>query len=76
MVFTVCLLSDVSVDVPEELDLSTLRGTGLQPGEEELPNDQQSQGKYRMLSEDIAVPELTGQTFWWITFSGSPPHII
>ncbi|KAJ8268363.1 hypothetical protein COCON_G00135350 [Conger conger] len=28
---------DVSIDVPETLDLSSLRGTGLQPGEEVLP---------------------------------------
>ncbi|KAG7457683.1 hypothetical protein MATL_G00229800 [Megalops atlanticus] len=28
---------DVSIDVPDTLDLSSLRGTGLQPGEEELP---------------------------------------
>ncbi|KAK7487678.1 hypothetical protein BaRGS_00021097 [Batillaria attramentaria] len=28
---------DVSVDVPDELDLSQLRGKGKQPGEEELP---------------------------------------
>ena len=29
--------SDVLVDVPEKLDLSHLRGHGLQPGEMELP---------------------------------------
>ncbi|XP_060679120.1 ubiquitin carboxyl-terminal hydrolase 5-like, partial [Hemiscyllium ocellatum] len=28
---------DVSVEMPEDLDISALRGTGLQPGEEELP---------------------------------------
>ncbi|GFT00664.1 ubiquitin carboxyl-terminal hydrolase 5 [Nephila pilipes] len=28
---------DVSLDVPDELDLSALRGKGIQPGEEELP---------------------------------------
>ena len=28
---------DVSIDVPQELDITCLRGTGLQPGEEELP---------------------------------------
>ena len=28
---------DVVINVPEELDLSHLRGCGLQPGEEELP---------------------------------------
>ena len=40
--------ADVVVNVPEELDLSHLRGQGLQPGEEELPegeapSDQASQ---------------------------------
>nr|XP_015193349.1 PREDICTED: ubiquitin carboxyl-terminal hydrolase 5 [Lepisosteus oculatus] len=29
---------DVSIDVPDSLDLSALRGAGLQPGEEELPD--------------------------------------
>ncbi|VFV22547.1 ubiquitin carboxyl-terminal hydrolase 5, partial [Lynx pardinus] len=29
---------DVSIEMPEELDISQLRGTGLQPGEEELPD--------------------------------------
>ncbi|XP_043243919.1 ubiquitin carboxyl-terminal hydrolase 5-like [Amphibalanus amphitrite] len=28
---------DVSIPVPDELDLSSLRGSGLQPGEQELP---------------------------------------
>ncbi|XP_058466029.1 ubiquitin carboxyl-terminal hydrolase 5 [Malaya genurostris] len=28
---------DVAIDIPEELDLETLRGTGKQPNEEELP---------------------------------------
>ena len=32
--------SDVSVDVPDEIDLSVLRGVGLQPGEVELPEGQ------------------------------------
>ena len=30
-------ISDVSIDVPEELDISFLKGKGLQPGEEEFP---------------------------------------
>ncbi|MEJ1279913.1 hypothetical protein NN561_010850 [Cricetulus griseus] len=29
---------DVSIEMPEELDISQLRGAGLQPGEEELPD--------------------------------------
>jgi len=28
---------DVSVDMPDEIELSSLRGTGMQPGEEPLP---------------------------------------
>lgn len=40
--FTLCegwtsVKLDVSVDMPDELDLSMLRGKGLQPGEEALP---------------------------------------
>lgn len=31
-------IPDVSIEMPEELDISQLRGTGLQPGEEELPD--------------------------------------
>ena len=43
-----CMHADVVINVPEELDLSHLRGRGLQPGEEELPegeapSDQSSQ---------------------------------
>lgn len=33
----VFLVVDVSIDVPETLDLSSFRGMGLQPGEEVLP---------------------------------------
>lgn len=29
--------SDVEIDVPDELDLTSLHGRGLQPGEVELP---------------------------------------
>ena len=35
------LFSDVSIDIPDELDLSSLKATGLQPGEEELPEGAQ-----------------------------------
>lgn len=31
--------SDISVDVPDSLDLSHLQGKGKQPGEVELPSD-------------------------------------
>ncbi|KAF6209165.1 hypothetical protein GE061_014910 [Apolygus lucorum] len=39
---------DVSVDMPETLDLSSLKGTGLQPGEELLPE----------LTAPVPAPEL------------------
>lgn len=32
---------DVSIEVPDELDISFIKATGKQPGEEELPEDQQ-----------------------------------
>ena len=32
---------DYSVDVPDRLDINRLRGTGLQPGEKELPEVQE-----------------------------------
>lgn len=31
---------DVSIEVPDDLDLSALRGKGKQPNEEELPTEQ------------------------------------
>ena len=31
--------------MPDELDLSRLRGRGLQPGEQQLPHHQQEQGE-------------------------------
>lgn len=34
---TPCLV-DVSIEMPEELDISALQGTGLQDGEEEMPD--------------------------------------
>ena len=38
-------LVDISLDVDQELDISCLRGTGLQPGEEELPEANAQPGK-------------------------------
>lgn len=35
------MFTDVSVEMPDILDLTMLRGTGLQPGEEELPENVQ-----------------------------------
>lgn len=38
--------ADISVDVPDNLDLSSIRGRGLQSGEEELPQEAEApQGK-------------------------------
>lgn len=41
--------TDVSVDMPDFMDLNWLRGTGLQVGEEELPD----------LTPPIVIPEDT-----------------
>lgn len=41
--------TDISVDVPDFLDLNRLRATGLQAGEEELPD----------LTPPIVIPEDT-----------------
>lgn len=44
------MVPDISLDVPEELDLEDLRGHGLQPGEEELPaGDQAPPSNTRLL---------------------------
>ena len=32
------VFSDVSIEMPDELDIAALRGTGLQPEEEEMPD--------------------------------------
>lgn len=42
---------DVSVDIPDELDLSALRGHGLQPGEKPLPE----------LTADVPAPPMDPQ---------------
>uniref|UniRef100_A0AAR2LI73 Ubiquitin carboxyl-terminal hydrolase n=1 Tax=Pygocentrus nattereri TaxID=42514 RepID=A0AAR2LI73_PYGNA len=52
---------DVSVDVPDFLDLNRLRATGLQAGEEELPD----------LTPPIVIPEDTRGNTTFI-FHGSP----
>eukprot|EP00899_Mesostigma_viride_P006052 jgi/Mesvir1/15448/Mv06630-RA.3 len=49
---------DVYVDVPDKIDLSHLRGTGLQPGETELPDEEPPD------EEEVAAPAAT---------SGPPP---
>lgn len=45
------MITDVSVDVPDDLDLTPLRGLGKQPGEEDLPGEQQeAQGLNKIYS--------------------------
>ena len=39
----IIFVSDVSLDMPDEIEISHLRAKGLQPGEEELPEQQQEQ---------------------------------
>ena len=39
---SLCILTDVSIDILEELDLTHLRATGLQSCEEELPEAEQA----------------------------------
>lgn len=51
-------LSDVSVDMPDELDLSPLRGQGLQPGEEDLPDETTSQSVPGMWKSYYLVADL------------------
>lgn len=48
-IFIMAMYADISVDVPDFLDLNRLRATGLQPGEEELPD----------LTPPIVIPEDT-----------------
>jgi len=39
-------ITDISLDVLQDLDISALRGQGIQPGEEKLPEEvQQTQSK-------------------------------
>ena len=45
---------DVSVDIPDDLDITPLRGSGLQPGEEELPSEQQP-------TQEVQIDESTVQ---------------
>lgn len=51
---------DVSMDIPDELDLTGLQGTGLLPGEEELPSET-SQPVVRI--DDNLVSQLLGMGF-------------
>ena len=54
---------DVSVQMPDELDLSALRGRGLQPGEAELPDAAaQCQYNYARFNRNIK---------WYLNSAGS-----
>eukprot|EP00112_Aurelia_sp_Birch-Aquarium-sp1_P012383 Seg2604.5 transcript_id=Seg2604.5/GoldUCD/mRNA.D3Y31 product="Ubiquitin carboxyl-terminal hydrolase 5" protein_id=Seg2604.5/GoldUCD/D3Y31 len=53
---------DVSVDVPDELDISQLRGKGLQPGEEELPPSNVTEPQEPAIDENV-VRELAAMGF-------------
>jgi len=46
---------DVCVDMPEEMDLNWLRGTGLQPGESELPQDDGEEDKEPEINESFVA---------------------
>ncbi|XP_042235263.1 ubiquitin carboxyl-terminal hydrolase 5-like isoform X2 [Homarus americanus] len=55
---------DVSIDMPESLDLSVLRGFGLQPGEEELPETAAPSPKEPEIDAEI-VQQLAEMGFPW-----------
>lgn len=52
---------DVSVEVPDNLDLNHLRGKGKQEGEEELPADQPAQPEVKI--DEAVVAQLTEMGF-------------
>eukprot|EP00794_Sanderia_malayensis_P015215 gene15215-16786_t len=54
---------DVSIDVAEELDLSALRSTGLQPGEEELSVEDESEPEAEPQIDEAVVLELASMGF-------------
>lgn len=56
---------DVSVDMPDILDLSSLRGTGLQPGEELLPD---------LEGQPPAPPPMDPEVFNSLIEMGFPPE--
>ena len=60
LLFFVLLFVDVSVDVPDELDLTSAKGNGLQAGEQELPEES---------SEAAAPPGEIKRNFSSLTYS-------
>ena len=64
----VCL-TDVAIDIPDVLDLSALRGTGIQPGEEELPTTvTQKKGKTIKALKNITMLLLLSYFFHDLKF--------
>lgn len=56
--------ADVSIDMPDLLDISHLRARGLQPGEEELPD----------ISPPIVIPDDSkGTISYWKDTLSLPP---
>ncbi|XP_013417871.1 ubiquitin carboxyl-terminal hydrolase 5 [Lingula anatina] len=53
---------DVSVDIPDDLDLSDLRGQGRQPGEEELPEEAGDQSE-KVTVDEAVVQQLADMGF-------------
>lgn len=77
---------DVSVDVPDELDISHLRAAGKQPTEEELPEGDDARGRPPVpvapgRQSDISLPVIiwiihsSVITFRHLMKCASPPHI-
>ncbi|XP_041377545.1 LOW QUALITY PROTEIN: ubiquitin carboxyl-terminal hydrolase 5-like [Gigantopelta aegis] len=55
---------DVSIDAPLELDISRLRGSGIQPGEEQLPQDQPAQQEQPAIQiDESTVKQLVDMGF-------------
>ena len=58
---TVGVCADVAVDMPDTVDLSYLRASGLQPGEEELPEQKVPEpGEHRAWRGGAAGAECPG----------------
>lgn len=54
------VITDISLDVLQDLDISFLRGKGLQPGEEELPETQQKEQGKRLHSCTTGLCNVSG----------------
>ncbi|XP_072897234.1 ubiquitin carboxyl-terminal hydrolase 13 [Hemitrygon akajei] len=68
---------DVSIDMPDLLDVSHLRATGLQPGEEELPDISPpivitDQSKGHLLNHFMEIPEIDESAVMQLAEMGFP----